>query len=114
VLNTPRRSLVNLSNDRRRRRLNRRVERGSTLMPDSSFPPPLPVQASHGQALPKSGGTVPTARPGARGDSPLARVPLRLLGLFLLIVAITIPSCQALFPLDGPDEQPFRPGFVRD
>ena len=90
------------------------LKRGSTLMQESSFPPPLPVQASHGQALPTSGGTVPTAPRKARRDSPVARLPLRLLGLFLLIVAITIPSCQALFPLDGPDEQPFRPGFVRD
>lgn len=74
-------------------------------MPDSSFPPPLPVQAR--RELPEA--------VQARRDSPKAKVPLRLLGLFFLIVAITIPSCQALFPLDGADQpQPFRPGFVRD
>jgi hypothetical protein len=52
--------------------------------------------------------------PERQSGHGLAKVPLRLLGLFLLIVAITIPSCQAVFTLDGPDEQPFRPGFVTD
>lgn len=37
----------------------------------------------------------------------------RLFGLFLLTLAIAIPSCQAVFPLDGPNApRPFEPGFV--
>ena len=42
-------------------------------------------------------------------------MPTRLLGLFLLTLAIVIPSCQAVFPADGAGAlQPFRPGFVRE
>jgi hypothetical protein len=37
----------------------------------------------------------------------------RLLGLFLLTLAITIPSCQAVFPRDAAPA-PFNPGFVTD
>jgi len=45
----------------------------------------------------------------------MAIVPLRLLGLLLLTLAIGIPSCQAVFPLDGANAPaPFKPGFVRD
>lgn len=37
----------------------------------------------------------------------------RLFGLLLLTMAIVIPSCQAVFPLDGATAtQPFRPGFA--
>jgi hypothetical protein len=43
----------------------------------------------------------------------MARLPLRLLGLLLLTLAITIPSCQAVFS-DTEPPQPFEPGFVRD
>jgi hypothetical protein len=44
----------------------------------------------------------------------MARVPLRLLGLFLLILAISIPSCQALFLTEAMTEpQVFDPGFGR-
>lgn len=55
--------------------------------------------------------------PGAQasGDSAMAVLPLRLFGLFLLTLAIVIPSCQALFPRGAADApQPFRPEFVRD
>jgi hypothetical protein len=42
-------------------------------------------------------------------------LPLRLLGLTLLVLAISIPSCQALFPPDGAGApRPFAPGFQRD
>lgn len=42
-------------------------------------------------------------------------MPMRLLGLFLLTLAIVTPSCQAVFPADGAGvPQPFRPGFVRE
>jgi hypothetical protein len=45
----------------------------------------------------------------------MAILPVRLFGLFLLTLAITIPSCQALFPLNTADApQPFKPAFVRD
>jgi hypothetical protein len=45
----------------------------------------------------------------------MAVLLLRLLGLLLLTLAITIPSWQALFPPNpGDAPQPFRPGFVRD
>jgi hypothetical protein len=45
----------------------------------------------------------------------MATLPVRLFGLFLLTLAITIPSCQALFPLNTADApQPFKPAFVRD
>jgi hypothetical protein len=40
----------------------------------------------------------------------IANFPLRLLGLLLLTLTITVPGCQALFrPDDAP--APFRPGF---
>ena len=39
----------------------------------------------------------------------------RILGLFLLTLSIVIPSCQAVFPLDGANApRPFQPGFLRD
>ena len=45
----------------------------------------------------------------------MATLSLRFLGLCLLILAITIPSCQALFPRDAVDApRPFTPGFVGD
>ena len=45
----------------------------------------------------------------------MARLPLRLFGLSLLFLAITIPSCQALFPATGTTApRPFQPGFVRE
>jgi hypothetical protein len=45
----------------------------------------------------------------------MAVLPLRLLGLFLLTLAIAIPSCQAVFPRDSADApRPFPPNFVRD
>jgi hypothetical protein len=37
----------------------------------------------------------------------------RLLGLFLLTLAISIPSCQAVFPPDSAPA-PFNPGFITD
>jgi hypothetical protein len=44
----------------------------------------------------------------------MVRVPLRLLGLFLLVLAISIPSCQALFLTEAMTEpHGFDPGFVR-
>ncbi|HXH26012.1 MAG TPA: hypothetical protein VNI78_12220 [Vicinamibacterales bacterium] len=43
----------------------------------------------------------------------MARLPLRLLGLLLLTLAITIPSCQAVFS-GAVAPQPFEPGFTRD
>ena len=47
--------------------------------------------------------------------SPLVITMLnRALGLFLLTLAIGIPSCQAVFPRDTSATQPFRPGFVDD
>jgi hypothetical protein len=45
----------------------------------------------------------------------MARLPLRLFGLSLLFLAITVPGCQAVFQSGIlPDAQPFRPGFVRE
>jgi hypothetical protein len=45
----------------------------------------------------------------------MAVVPLRLLGLLLLTLAIAIPSCQAVFPLDRADAPAtFKPGFIGD
>jgi hypothetical protein len=45
----------------------------------------------------------------------MAIVPLRVLGLLLLTLAIGIPSCQAVFPLDGTNAPaPFKPGFLGD
>jgi hypothetical protein len=38
----------------------------------------------------------------------------RLLGLFLLTLAIVIPSCQAVFPRGAADSIPFEPGFVQE
>jgi hypothetical protein len=38
----------------------------------------------------------------------------RVLGVFLLALAIVIPSCQAVFPPGTVESQPFEPGFVRD
>jgi hypothetical protein len=38
----------------------------------------------------------------------------RVLGVFLLALAILIPSCQAVFPRGMVESQPFEPGFVRD
>jgi hypothetical protein len=47
------------------------------------------------------GRTVPRRPPAApRGEFTglmMAKIPLRLLGLFLLTLAIAIPSCQAVF-----------------
>jgi hypothetical protein len=44
----------------------------------------------------------------------MAIIPLRLLGLLLLTLAITIPGCQALFPLDSASAtKPFQPGFLQ-
>jgi len=44
----------------------------------------------------------------------MAIIPVRLLGLLLLTLAITIPGCQALFPLDSPSAtKPFTPGFLQ-
>lgn len=37
---------------------------------------------------------------------------VRLIGLLLLTLAIVTPSCQAVFPPDAGETQPFRPGFV--
>jgi hypothetical protein len=42
------------------------------------------------------------------------RLPLRLLGLTLLTLALTIPSCQAVFPRGADATQPFTPSFVRE
>jgi hypothetical protein len=42
------------------------------------------------------------------------RLPLRLLGLTLLTLALTIPSCQAVFHRGAEANQPFTPGFVRE
>ena len=45
----------------------------------------------------------------------MAILPLRFLGLCLLILTIVIPSCQAVFPHDPADApRPFQPGFVRE
>lgn len=45
----------------------------------------------------------------------MAILAKRLFGLILLTLAITIPSCQALFPRDAAEApRPFNPGFVRD
>jgi hypothetical protein len=44
----------------------------------------------------------------------VSRLPLRLLGLSLLILGITIPSCQAVFPRGADEPRPFTPGFVRE
>ena len=45
----------------------------------------------------------------------MSTLAVRLLGLLLLMLAIAIPSCQALFPRNAADApQPFKPGFVRD
>ena len=45
----------------------------------------------------------------------MATLSLRLFGLCLLILAILIPSCQAVFPPDAANAaRPFTPGFVRD
>jgi hypothetical protein len=41
----------------------------------------------------------------------MAVLPLRLLGLLLLTLAIVIPGCQAVFPLDRASAVPFDPGF---
>jgi hypothetical protein len=38
----------------------------------------------------------------------------RVLGVFLLALAIVIPSCQAVFPMDTVESRPFEPGFLRD
>jgi hypothetical protein len=38
----------------------------------------------------------------------MTRVPLRLLGLLLLALGITVSSCQALFPLDLPAAAPWE------
>jgi hypothetical protein len=38
----------------------------------------------------------------------------RVLGVFLLALAIVIPSCQAVFPPGTVDSRPFEPGFLRD
>ena len=45
----------------------------------------------------------------------MARLPLRLLGLCLLVVAITVPGCQALFPREGAEAaRPITPELIRD
>jgi hypothetical protein len=45
----------------------------------------------------------------------MATLSLRFFGLCLLILAILIPSCQAVFPPDAANAaRPFMPGFVRD
>jgi hypothetical protein len=45
----------------------------------------------------------------------LAAIPLRLLGLFLLSLAILIPGCQAVFAGDAADEKASATsGYVRD
>jgi len=36
----------------------------------------------------------------------------RLLGVFLLALAIVIPSCQAVFPRGAAESRPFQPGFL--
>lgn len=38
----------------------------------------------------------------------------RTFGLFLLTLAIAIPSCQAVFPRDANPPRPFNPGFVNE
>ena len=58
---------------------------------------------------------MPIPWPCVKVDWFMAKLPWRLLGLLLLVLAIGIPSCQALFPrtvADGPRQ--FQPGFVRD
>jgi hypothetical protein len=45
----------------------------------------------------------------------MAILPVRLFGLLLLTLAIVIPSCQAVFPLDAADAtERFIPEFVQD
>lgn len=44
----------------------------------------------------------------------MARLFLRLLGLCLLAVAITVPGCQALFSHDADVSQPLTPDLIRD
>jgi hypothetical protein len=60
--------------------------------------------------------TIAAAVAAVRYGAPtMAIFPLRVLGLFLLTLAIAIPSCQAVFPPDGEGtSEPFRPGLVRD
>lgn len=42
-------------------------------------------------------------------------IALRLLGLFLLTLAIVIPGCQALLSVGGDGAPaPFQPGFARE
>ena len=40
-------------------------------------------------------------------------LPLRLLGALLLTLAIGIPSCQAVFPVNAPGPAPFMPSFLQ-
>lgn len=44
----------------------------------------------------------------------MTRVPLRVFGLLLLALAISIPSCQALFPRDAESTREFAPSFIRE
>jgi len=45
----------------------------------------------------------------------MSTIPLRLLGLFLLALAIVIPSCQAVFAHDRADPQMLStPGVMRN
>ena len=41
----------------------------------------------------------------------MAVLPLRLLGLLLLTLAIVIPGCQAVFPLERGGTPPVNQGF---
>jgi hypothetical protein len=42
----------------------------------------------------------------------VSRLPMRVLGLLLLTMAITVSSCQALFPRSRGDQpRQFNPGF---
>jgi hypothetical protein len=50
-----------------------------------------------------------------RSTTPItSSIPLRLLGLFLLALAIVIPGCQAVFAgTAGDPALPFRSGMMR-
>jgi hypothetical protein len=43
----------------------------------------------------------------------LAAIPLRLLGLFLLSLAIVIPGCQAVFARDAGEQTTFSPRILQ-
>lgn len=78
-----------------------REESGLAAPPPLPVPPPLPPEP---HVQPRT----PQLHWG------MARLPVRLFGLLLLTLAIVIPSCQAVFPIDANTSEPFQPEFVQD